>query len=257
MNSQDAETLDRYIDDGFRRLHLADIEQANECGVRLGTFALCAAFIDSLALAYGHESGATGDEGKWNVFVGRFFAPETRTALRGRYEGFRCILLHDFSASGFAFAHGRSELHLKVKDGLTVVNREDFVVEVEAAFERFRTEVSANDELRERVLEWLTLDPPIGPWLVADADLPTSLADSFTAARMRPATTLSSVGNGLQFLVADTLQLDTAQLETARLDDAAHSSNGAQASNATAPSAKKTKQKKQKKNKQKKKQSRD
>ncbi len=171
---------------GFARLQLADIEQANECGVRIGTFALCAAFIDSLALAYGHESGATGDEGKWNVFVGRFFATETRTALRGRYEGFRCMLLHDFSGSGFAFTHGQPELHLKVKSGLTVLNREDFVAEVEAAFERFRAEVTTNDELGRRVLDWLTLRPPIGAWLLDDADVPTSLADSFAAARMRP-----------------------------------------------------------------------
>jgi hypothetical protein len=207
MNSQDAETLDRYIEDGFRRLHLADIERANECGVRMGTFALCAAFIDSLALAYGHGSGATGDEGKWNVFVGRFFSTETRTALRGRYEGFKSILLHDFSASGFAFTHEQPEFHLRVKNGLTVLNREDFVGEVEAAFERFRAEVATNDELRGRALEWLTVQPPIGAWLLDETDVPTSLADSFAAARMRPATALSGVGNGLQFLVADTAQL--------------------------------------------------
>ena len=49
--------------------------------------------------------------------------------------------------------------------------------------------------------------PPIGAWLLDETDVPTSLADSFAAARMRPATALSAVGNGLQFLVADTAQL--------------------------------------------------
>lgn len=207
MTSQDAETLDRYLEEGFRRVQLADIKQADECDVRAGTFVLCAAFIDALALAYGYESGATSDEGKWNVFVGRFFSTETRTALRGHYEGFRCMLLHDFSASGFALTHDHPELHLKVKNGLTVLNREDFVAEVESAFERFRAEVTANDELGQRVLEWLTLRPPIGLWLVAETDAPTSLADSFTAARLGPATAPSAVGNGLQFLVADTARL--------------------------------------------------
>jgi hypothetical protein len=253
MTSQDAETLDRYLEDGFRRVQLADIKRAHECDVRAGTFVLCAAFIDALALAYGHESGATGDEGKWNVFVGRFFSTETRTALRGHFEGFRCMLLHDFSASGFALTHGHPELHLKVKNGLTVLNREDFVAEVEAAFERFRAEVISNDELGQRALEWLTLRPPIGLWLVDDTDAPTSLADSFTAARMRPATAPSAVGNGLQFLVAD-----TARLAQGMTPDDGAPGTGAAPSNGTAPGSvtapavtKKNKKKHKQKNKKK------
>jgi hypothetical protein len=163
------------------------------------------------------------------------------------------MLLHDFSASGFALTHGHPELHLKVKNGLTVLNREDFVAEVEASFERFRAEVISNDELGQRALEWLTLRPPIGLWLVDDTDAPTSLADSFTAARMRPATAPSAVGNGLQFLVAD-----TARLGQGMTPDHGAPGSGAAPSNGTAPGSvtapavsKKNKKKHKQKNKKK------
>jgi hypothetical protein len=207
VTSDDEETLDRYIEEGFRRLQLADLKHANERDVRLGTFVLCAAFIDALALTYGHESGATGDPAKWNLFVERFFAGEAQPALRDKYEGFRCLLLHNFSASGLAFTHEHPELHLKVTNGLTVLNREDFVADVEAAFDGFCAEVNANEELRERALKWLTLQPPIGVWLLNDTDAPTSLAHSFTMARLRPATAVSGMSNGLQHLVVDTARL--------------------------------------------------
>jgi hypothetical protein len=206
VTSDDDETLDRYLEEGFRGLQLADIKHANDGGVRMGTFALCAAFIDALALTYGH-GGETSDRAKWDTFVERFFTGEARTALRGKYKGFRCLLLHNFSASGLAFTQQHPELHLKVTNGLTVLNREDFVAEVEAAFETFCVEVNANEELRERALKWLTSNPPIGVWLLDETDVPTSLAHSFTMARLRPATAVSGVGNGLQHLVVDTARL--------------------------------------------------
>lgn len=204
VTSDNDATLNRYIEEGFRGLQLADIKHANDSDVRMGTFALCAAFIDALALTYGHESGASGGPAKWDQFVDRFFGAETRAALLDRYEGFRCVLLHNFSASGLAFTHEHPELHLQVTNGLTVLNREDFVAEVEAAFERFCAEVNANGELRARALNWLNLHRPIGVWLLDDTDVPTSLAHSFTMARLRPANAVSGVGNGLQHLVVDT-----------------------------------------------------
>lgn len=206
MTSDDDETLNRYLEEGFRGLQLADIKHANDGDVRVGTFALCAAFIDALVLTYGHGS-ETSDRAKWEMFVDRFFSGEARKALRGKYKSFRCLLLHDFSASGLAFTQQRPELHLKVTNGLTVLNREDFVAEVEATFETFCAEVNANEELRERALKWLTSHPPIGVWLLDDTDVPTSLAHSFTMARLRPATAVAGVSNGLQHLVVDTARL--------------------------------------------------
>lgn len=194
------------MEEGFRGLQLADIKHANNGDVRVGTFALCAAFIDGLALTYGPES-ETSSRARWDMFVERFFTGEAQTALRGRYKSFKSLLLHNFSTSGLAFTHRHPELHLKVANGLMVLNREDFVAEVEAAFDRFCAEVKANEELRERALKSLTSRPPIGVWLLDDTDVPTSLAQSFTMARLRPATAASGVGNGLQHLVVDTARL--------------------------------------------------
>jgi hypothetical protein len=119
------------------------------------------------------------------------------------------VLLHNFSASGLAFTHQHPELNLKGANGLTVLNREDFVVEVEAAFERFCAELNTNQELQERALKWLTLHRPIGVWLLDDTDVPTSLAHSFALARLRPPTAVSGVSNGLQHLLVDTARLES------------------------------------------------
>lgn len=59
----------------------------------MGTFTLCAAFVDAMALTY--SAGlkiARNDAGKWSVFMETFFG-EAYRALWDSYSDFRCLLL--------------------------------------------------------------------------------------------------------------------------------------------------------------------
>jgi hypothetical protein len=152
----------------FRGLQLADIKHANDHDVRMGTFQLCAAFLDALALTYSAPPPKIkgGDSAKWDTFVHDFFPQPKYASLTGAYGSFRSLLLHNFSASRLAFIHGHPELHLSTHGELRILNRESFVAEVDEAFERFYAAVMGDADLRARALKHLDKHPPIGVWFL-------------------------------------------------------------------------------------------
>lgn len=150
--------LARYFEGGSRDLSLRDIKQADASDVRMGTFTLCAAFVDAMALTY--SAGlkiARNDAGKWSVFMETFFG-EAYRALWNSYSDFRCLLLHNFAPSHrLGFTHGpeRARLHLQERDGRLLPHRESFVADVERAFDAFYAEVRTDADLQARALAHL------------------------------------------------------------------------------------------------------
>jgi hypothetical protein len=194
---EEDQKLRDYLEQGFRDLQLADIKHANESDVRMGTFQLCAAFLDALALAY--SAGVKvkgGDGGKWDRFIRSFFDQSLYAVLIGKYESFRCLLLHNFSARGLLFIHDHPELHLTIHNGRTLLNRESFVPDVERAFNSFYDDVRTDEDLRTRVLKHLDRHPPIGVWFLDEPPKggPPPVA---TAAMPPPSATIRIAGNGL------------------------------------------------------------
>jgi hypothetical protein len=167
MTASEAQRLRDYFETGFRDLQLADIKHADAADVRMGTFQLCAAFLDALSLAYSaYVVPKLRESDKWDRFVRQFFDLPRYDALVGGYGGFRCLLLHNFSASGLAFIHAHAESHLTTRGGLTVLNRETFVVDVERVFNKFYAETKSDAELRSRVLRYLDKHQPVGVWFL-------------------------------------------------------------------------------------------
>lgn len=168
--SNEERRLRAHFEAGFRNLQLADIKHANDHDVRMGTFQLSAAFLDALSLTYSAPPLKVrirgGKSGKWDRFVRDFFPQPSYAPLIGAYDSLRCLLLHNFSASGLAFIHGHAELHLSTHGKLRILNRETFVSDVEQAFERFYAAVNGNDDLRGRALKHLDKHPPIGVWFL-------------------------------------------------------------------------------------------
>lgn len=157
MDADEKQRLTYHFDYGFRELQLRDIVRSAETDVdiRMGTFIQCAAFIDALALAYsGTLKG--GSAKKWGRFVKRYFPAEYASVVT--YKGFRCLLLHNFSADlTLGFIHEHPEMHLcpRLGDGRIMLDRGPFVADVAQAFERFQRDVFADDALGQRVLAWL------------------------------------------------------------------------------------------------------
>ena len=184
VSPQDHQRLAIHFEQGLRDLALVDIERANECDVRMGTFTLCAAFIDALSLAYSAKVPPKDLGDKWAAFMERYFGEEYRPVWRS-YGTLRSRLLHNYTAPGLGFTHGDSEnesrRHLKREDGLWMLHRESFVADVSTAFEKFYEDVREDDDLGARVLRHLDTHPPMGVWETsAPADRTTSIGYSTT-----------------------------------------------------------------------------
>jgi hypothetical protein len=127
-----------------------------------------AAFIDALALAYS-GTPKTDYARKWRRFVTKYFPPGY-APVASAYNGFRCLLLHNFSAGEtLAFTHDQPHKHLtSLPGGRVVLDRGSFVADIAGAFKAFRRDVLADDSLGERVLAWLENGhQPLGFWIPA------------------------------------------------------------------------------------------
>ncbi len=79
MDADERIVYDQVFGLGFRVLYLEDIERANAGDVRMGTFIMCAAFLDALSLAY--SAGVRvprGAPGKWARFMERYLGEPYR-----------------------------------------------------------------------------------------------------------------------------------------------------------------------------------
>lgn len=157
---RDDETRFAAFELAFRELFVRDLIHADAGDVRMGTFILCAAFLDALALSYS-SSGSGRD--KWKRFLEAYLG-EPYKAVWDSYGTFRSPLLHNYSASGLGFTHGEEQArwHLIETDGRVMLHRESFVRDVVQAFESFARDVQADDELRRRVLAHFDRRPPMG-----------------------------------------------------------------------------------------------
>jgi hypothetical protein len=106
--AEEAAVVDQHFTIGFRDLFVRDIVQANAGDVRMGTFVLCAAFLDALSLAYSAGIRVKGGLGaKWERFVTDYFGPEY-ALLRTAYDSFRSKLCTTTARAGSSSPTGQS-----------------------------------------------------------------------------------------------------------------------------------------------------
>ncbi|MFH1010572.1 MAG: hypothetical protein V1784_04990 [bacterium] len=135
---------------------LGDIDHALEGNSRLGALILAACFIDYMAHIAGIISGSIGrDKSKPNYidFVRKHMSRYDAEKL---YEDFRCDLVHAYSGQGrYMYIADRPEVHLREADfpSKTLINVEDFVADVKAAFQRFREEVLSDEDKIQGVFD--------------------------------------------------------------------------------------------------------
>lgn len=201
MAPDDAETrVRRAFEEGFRELFLEDIKKANASDVRMGTFTLCAAFLDALSLTYSAGIKVQqGDAGKWARFFEQFFGERYR-AIWNSYRDFRCLLLHNFAPSerlGFVSGELDARFHLTVRDGRLLLHRESFVADVERAFVDLYQAVRNDTGLQSRVLDHFDRYSPMGivKWPIGNAPRPFGPVEHLTYRANIAATALSGTGS--------------------------------------------------------------
>jgi hypothetical protein len=181
VNADDKRRLADYFDFGFQ-LQVDDLVRSSEADVRMGTFIQAAAFMDALALAYSApglpKKVKGGDAGKWRRFVDDYFDPVYAPVAAG-YDGFRCLLLHNFSASHLlGFTHDEPHRHLQDEGGRLILDRGSFVAAIATAYEAFKRDVLANETQGARVLAWLDRYPPVGFWAPPVRTVPSTAASA-------------------------------------------------------------------------------
>jgi hypothetical protein len=162
------ERLQRYFEEGFDDLFLTEVRSANERDLKMGTFLLAAAFTDALAIA--HAGNSNNLSKNWEHFVNRYFPQPDYAILATLYGDFRSRVLHNFSSPRISFIHDSPGWH-KPSARPVILNRENFVADVEKAFHAFYHDVQQQPSLASRVLAFLDRCPPL---TVMPVQLPTT-----------------------------------------------------------------------------------
>ena len=152
------ERLRRYFEEGFRDLYLAELRDANDRDLKMGTFLLAVAFTDALAIA--HAGKDKGLEGSWKRFVMRYFPQPDYEGVAEIYHPLRSRVLHNFSSPRVSFTHNSPEHHLRSARPI-ILNRENFVADVERAFHAFYADVQKHPSLAMTVLAFLDRHQPL------------------------------------------------------------------------------------------------
>jgi hypothetical protein len=152
------ERLRRYFEEGFRDLYLTELRDASDRDLKMGTFLLAVAFTDALAIA--HAGRDKGLEGNWKRFVMRYFPQPEYEGLAEIYHPLRSRVLHNFSSPRVNFIHNSPEHHMPSARPI-ILNREDFVADVENAFHAFYADVQEQPNLATTVLAFLDTHQPL------------------------------------------------------------------------------------------------
>jgi hypothetical protein len=110
-----------------------DIKRASAGDSKVGAFILANCFIDYMA---GFVSGRETRKKDYEDFV-RNYLPSTYNPKK-LYKDLRCRLVHNYSEGGsYWLTYNQPQLHGQTMNSLTVINLENFIEDLDAAFNKF------------------------------------------------------------------------------------------------------------------------
>jgi hypothetical protein len=159
MNSMTKEELVATLDRSLLEMAYGDIIRASIQGsAKMAGFILGSCFIDMLAGFYfgiTQEDLKKRESGKrYKEFVGKYL---TRYDAEVLYKDLRCGLVHDYAEGGsYTFTDNHPELHFKITvQGKIILNLENFLDDLKAAYELYRDDILEVDEIYESALRRL------------------------------------------------------------------------------------------------------
>ena len=137
-----------YIKNVLYNSAFLDIKKASSGNARMGAFILASCFIDYMA---GFVCGRKATGKDYKDFVSHYLPPMyNRSKL---YKDLRCELVHNYSEGGsYWFKDNNPELHGKVIDGRTIVNLENFIGDLENAFNKLMEDIQTDPLKKQRPL---------------------------------------------------------------------------------------------------------
>ncbi|MCX5821209.1 MAG: hypothetical protein NT047_15085 [Deltaproteobacteria bacterium] len=127
-----------------------DIKRASTGDSKMGAFILASCFIDYMA---GFLSGRESHKEDYESFV-RHYLPPVYDPKR-LYKDLRCRLVHNYSEGGsYWLTYNQPQLHgQKTTNKITVINLENFIVDLEDAFKKFIKHVELDPLARQRAID--------------------------------------------------------------------------------------------------------
>lgn len=138
--------------DSLKRCALGDIKKASTGGSKMGAFILCSCLIDAMA---GFIKGADTERSDYKNFVRDYLSSYVPENL---YNDLRCKLVHSYSEGGsYLFVDAKSHLHLQINNGKTIINLENFIIDIENALSGFSRKLQDSNEttLRQNAIQRL------------------------------------------------------------------------------------------------------
>ena len=126
-----------------------DIKRASSGNSKMGAFILASCFIDYMAgFLYGRK--ATGQD--YKHFVSNYLPPIYNPSKL--YKDLRCALVHNYSEGGsYWFKDNNPGLHGKVIDGRTIVNLENFIHDLENAFNKLMGDIQSDPLKKQKAID--------------------------------------------------------------------------------------------------------
>lgn len=135
----------------FSKYNLRDIQEINkyELDFTIAEFILCSCLIDQIS-GFRYNTDEVGK--RYRQFVKDYLPNYNPDEL---YEDLRCKLVHNYSVGSFyGLTRNAPNLHLKVENGVTHINLEDFISDLLQALNRYISELASNAEIRKKALCW-------------------------------------------------------------------------------------------------------
>lgn len=126
-----------------------DIKKASFGKSKIGAFILGSCFIDYMA---GFVCGRETKPKDYKDFVSHYLPPIYNPSKL--YKDLRCRLVHNYSEGGsYWFKDNNSELHGKVIDGRTIVNLENFIDDLENAFNKLLEDIQFDPLKKQKAID--------------------------------------------------------------------------------------------------------
>ena len=126
---------------------ILDIKRARDGGAKIGAFILASCFIEYMA---GFVCGGKTKPKDYKDCVRRYLPSYNPSRL---YKHLRCKLVHNYSEGGSHWLlEGKPQLHGQRINGLTIINLENFIQDLEKALQELLGEIESDPSKKQKAI---------------------------------------------------------------------------------------------------------
>lgn len=152
MEMTDDQIIDQIIY-SFLKYNLRDIQEINNNKLEftIAEFILCSCFIDQIS-GFRYNTDKVGK--RYRQFVQDYLTSYNPTEL---YEDLRNKLVHNYSVgSYYGLTRKAPHLHLQNINGVTHLNLENFIVDLQKALDKYVLELKNDNDIRKKAISWFS-----------------------------------------------------------------------------------------------------